>query len=225
MRYAAIMILALGLAAPQAAADRKLVASDIPGARLKTEGRLVIEGDGSSVRAYQVDGNLRKQLIRIQSSRRAYAPRPFGPEIYDSSARVSFPAPREIASVIAEASRKHGVDPRLVTAVAYRESGFRPDVVSTAGASGIMQLMPKTAEFLGVDEIFDIRQNIFGGVQYLRMLIDTFSGDLDLALAAYNAGPGAVERHRGVPPYRETVEYIRRVRGDYERALGRHPRG
>ncbi|MDX1583604.1 MAG: lytic transglycosylase domain-containing protein, partial [Thermoanaerobaculia bacterium] len=121
------------------------------------------------------------------------------------------------------ASSTHGVDPRLVSAVAYRESAFDPGIVSSAGACGIMQLMPKTAEILGVTEIFDVRQNVFGGTRYLRMLLDTFSGDLDLALAAYNAGPGAVERYRGVPPYRETVEYIRRVRSDYERSLGRGP--
>ena len=79
--------------------------------------------------------------------------------------------------------------------------------------------MPKTAEILGVTEIFDVRQNIFGGTQYLRMLLDTFSGDLDLTLAAYNAGPGAVERYRGIPPYRETVNYVRNVRAVYERSL------
>jgi len=82
-----------------------------------------------------------------------------------------------------------------------------------------MQLMPATARFLGVTNVFDARENIFGGTRYLRTLLDTFGGDLDLALAAYNAGPGAVEKYRGVPPYRETREYVAAVRASYEKAL------
>lgn len=218
-RFAVMMLFAL-VALPAQGQD-KLVADQIPGVGIRSSGRVVIRGDGRSIHAYQIDGNLTRQLVRIKSVRRSYSPRPFGPEVYDSRSRAPRVVPAEIRRVIEEAAREHGVDPRLVSAVAYRESGYDPTIVSKAGACGVMQLMPKTAEILGVDEIFDIRQNIFGGTRYLRMLLDTFSGDLDLTLAAYNAGPGAVERHKGVPPYRETIEYIRRVRGDYERSLGR----
>ncbi len=82
-----------------------------------------------------------------------------------------------------------------------------------------MQLMPATARFLGMSDVFDIRENVFGGTRYLRTLLDTFHGDLDLTLAAYNAGPGAVQRYNGVPPYRETQQYVKLVRAAYERAL------
>ncbi len=224
MKSFVIMILCAIAGLPLYGSGRKLVADEIPGVGIRTSGRVVIRGDGRTIHAYQIDGNLTRQLVRIHSTRRSFSPRPFGPEVYDSRAGVPKVVPEEIRLVIEEASRKHGVDPRLVSAIAYRESGYDPNIVSKAGACGVMQLMPKTAEILGVEKIFDIRQNVFGGTQYLKMLLDTFSGDLDLALAAYNAGPGAVERHRGVPPYRETIEYIRRVRGDYERALGRNPR-
>jgi len=84
-----------------------------------------------------------------------------------------------------------------------------------------MQLMPATARRLGVLDSFDARQNIFGGTRYLRTLLDTFGGDLDLTLAAYNAGPGAVEKYRGVPPYRETRAYVAAVRATYEHSLAR----
>lgn len=220
-----LLIILIAIAAVPLYADKKLSAEKIPNVGLRANGRVVVHGDSGSVRAYEIDGNLRRQLVRIKSTRKTYAIRPFGPEIYQSDAAVPSRVPEEYRQVIEEASTTHGVDPRLVSAIAYRESAFDPSTVSHAGACGIMQLMPRTAEILGVKEIFDVRQNIFGGARYLRMLLDTFSGDLDLALAAYNAGPGAVERHRGVPPYQETVDYIRRVRSDYERELGRQPRG
>ena len=121
--------------------------------------------------------------------------------------------------MIEEAARTHGVDPRLVAAVASRESAWNPNAVSPAGACGIMQLMPATARFLGLADLFDPRANIFAGTHYLRTLLDTFHGDLDLALAAYNAGPGAVQKYNGVPPYRETQQYVKIVRASYERAL------
>lgn len=129
----------------------------------------------------------------------------------------SMAMPRYLASVIDEASRTHGVDPRLVAAVARRESAFNANAVSTAGACGIMQLMPDTARLFGVSDIFDVRQNVFAGARYLRTLLDSFNGNLDLALAAYNAGPGAVAKYNGVPPFAETRAYIRAVRSTYER--------
>ncbi len=127
--------------------------------------------------------------------------------------------PRYLASLIEEASRAHSVDPRLVAAVARRESAFDPDAVSRVGAGGIMQLMPDTARLLGVSDVFDARQNVFAGTRYLRTLLDTYKGDLDLALAAYNAGPKAVDKYNGIPPYRETKAYVAAVRATYERSL------
>ena len=111
---------------------------------------------------------------------------------------------------VTEAATKYGVDPVLVRAVAWQESRFRDSAVSPKGAIGVMQLMPETASWLGVNP-YDPRDNIFGGVAYLSTLLDRFGGDVRLALAAYNAGPEAVARHRGIPPYRETQNYVKAI--------------
>jgi hypothetical protein len=110
-----------------------------------------------------------------------------------------------------EAARLHQVSTDLVKAVIAVESEFDQWAVSSKGARGLMQLMPDTARRLGVGDSFDARQNIFAGTQYLRQMLDRFGGDVDLALAAYNAGPNAVVRYGGVPPYRETRGYLRKV--------------
>lgn len=120
------------------------------------------------------------------------------------------------AELINAAAQSHGLDPRLVAAVASRESRWNPNAVSPAGACGIMQLMPATARMLGLSDIFDVKQNIDGGARYLRSLLDTFNGDLDLTLAAYNAGPGAVQRYGSVPPFPETRAYVKAVRAAYD---------
>lgn len=112
---------------------------------------------------------------------------------------------------IQDAAAQYGLDPDLVAAVVRTESGFRTRAVSPKGAMGLMQLMPSTARLLGVEDAFDGRDNVFGGCKYLRSLIDQFNGDLKLALAAYNAGPEAVARHNGIPPYPETQNYVRQV--------------
>jgi soluble lytic murein transglycosylase len=116
---------------------------------------------------------------------------------------------------ILRAGRKHEISPALVKAVIHAESAFDPDARSRRGASGLMQLMPLTARQMGVADPFDPAQNIQGGTRYLKHLIGRF-GDLELAVAAYNAGPEAVRRHRGVPPYRETRSYVRNVIGLYQ---------
>lgn len=123
-------------------------------------------------------------------------------------------------ALILEASQQFGVDPALVRAVARMESGFDPLAVSSAGALGIMQLMPALAEELGVDDPFDPRQNIFGGVRYLRALLDAHRGNEALALASYNAGPGAVQAHAGIPPYPETQHYVRTITSRLARERG-----
>jgi cell wall-associated NlpC family hydrolase len=120
--------------------------------------------------------------------------------------------------LFAQAGAKHGVDPALLAAVAKAESGFNPRAVSHAGARGLMQLMPSTAAGLGVDDAFDPPQAVDGSARLLRSLLTRFGGRVDLALAGYNAGPGAVQRYGGVPPYAETRAYVSRV-NDYWEAL------
>lgn len=113
-------------------------------------------------------------------------------------------------SLIKEAAARYQVDPRLVAAVAQTESGGNQKAVSPAGAVGVMQLMPETAAGLGVNP-YDKRQNIEGGAKYLRQMMDTFGGDVQKAVAAYNAGPQAVKEYNGIPPYRETQDYVNKV--------------
>lgn len=124
-------------------------------------------------------------------------------------------APRELRQRITDYALAQDLDPRLVEAVIRVESAFDARAVSVKGAMGLMQLMPGTASDLGVENAFDVEENLRGGTAYLRSLLDRFSGDLTLALAGYNAGPGAVEKYRGVPPYRETTDYVRRVLAAY----------
>ena len=121
---------------------------------------------------------------------------------------------------IRQAAEQHGVEPQLVEAMIGVESAFDPRAVSRKGARGLMQLMPETAVALGVRNSFNPRQNIEGGVRYLRYLLDRYGGNLPLALAAYNAGPRGVEWHRGIPPYPETWLYVRRVMDLYRNAGG-----
>lgn len=118
----------------------------------------------------------------------------------------------EIAIAIASASARYEMDPNLIRAVIRAESSYNPNAVSSAGAMGLMQLMPRTAESLGVTDPFNISQNVHGGTKYLRNLLDRFDGDLELALAGYNAGAGNVIRHGGIPPFRETQNYVPRVK-------------
>ena len=113
--------------------------------------------------------------------------------------------------VIQQSASRHQVDPDLVRAIVRVESNFDPYAVSLRGAQGLMQLIPATAQRFGVRDAFDPRANLEGGVRYLRYLIDLYGGDLELALAAYNAGENAVSRYNGVPPYRETRNYLRKI--------------
>ncbi len=112
---------------------------------------------------------------------------------------------------IAAAAREFGVEEAIVRAIIHAESAFNPAALSHAGAQGLMQLMPPTARRFGVTDSYDATQNIRGGVQYLAWLLRRFNGDLTLAAAGYNAGEGAVDRHKGVPPYSETQRYVQRV--------------
>jgi soluble lytic murein transglycosylase-like protein len=118
----------------------------------------------------------------------------------------------DFSSIINRVAKKHGVDPALIRALIHAESGFNPSAISKQGAQGLMQLMPATARQLGVRDAMDARQNITGGVTYLAQLLKQFDGDIRLASAAYNAGPNAVKKYAGVPPYAETRTYVKRVK-------------
>ena len=115
------------------------------------------------------------------------------------------------AEIIAAAAEAHGVDPMLVRALIQVESGYRPRARSPRGAMGLMQLMPSTAREYNVRHPFEPKANIEAGIKHLKTLIDRFGDDVGLALAAYNAGPGAVEKFNGIPPYRETRSYVSRI--------------
>ncbi len=152
---------------------------------------------------------------RKPSDRDATAPGP---------SRRSTGAPARLGPLLDEVSRRHGMDPKLIATVIGVESGFDEMAVSPKGARGLMQLMPETARLYGVQNVHDARDNVEAGVAYLKDLTRRYDGNLRLALAAYNAGPEAVERAGGVPNYRETRTYIRRIEARYgrdlERALG-----
>jgi soluble lytic murein transglycosylase-like protein len=119
--------------------------------------------------------------------------------------------PAEFEQLIRTCSDKYGVNPCLVKAVIHAESGYNPNAVSSKGASGLMQLMPGTAKSLKVADRFNPKDNVEGGVKYLRFLLDTFRGDVSLAVAAYNAGLSKVAKYGGIPPYNETRTYVNRV--------------
>lgn len=121
-----------------------------------------------------------------------------------------------IARHVEQYSQRHGIDPHLVMAVIEVESGFNHQAVSRAGAQGLMQIMPATQQDLGLTAPFDPAENIEAGIRYLKMLMDRFP-NLTLALAAYNAGPANVERYNGIPPFRETQDYVRKVTANYDR--------
>jgi soluble lytic murein transglycosylase-like protein len=133
---------------------------------------------------------------------------------YLSTGASELPAGTPYGAEITAAAKKHGIDPALLAGLVKQESGFDPNAGSSAGARGLTQLMPATAAGLGVTNVLDPIQNLDGGAKYLRQQLDAFGGDVTRALAAYNAGPGAVQRYGGVPPYAETQNYVRIVQAN-----------
>jgi soluble lytic murein transglycosylase-like protein len=123
--------------------------------------------------------------------------------------------PDQIDSLVSQNAATWQVDPSLVKAIIANESGFNANATSKVGAQGLMQLMPSTAQSVGVRNSYDPAQNVAGGTRYLKGLLDRFNGDVRLAVAAYNAGPGAVEKYGDVPPYAETQNYVQNVLGSY----------
>jgi len=130
-------------------------------------------------------------------------------ETKDTSTKSSVSG--KFADLIEQASEKYKVDADLIQAVIKAESGFNPKAKSSAGAMGLMQLMPFTADSLGVGDPYDPKENIFGGTKLLHRLLDRYNNNLSLALAAYNAGPGAVDKYGGIPPYQQTQTYVKRI--------------
>ncbi len=125
-----------------------------------------------------------------------------------------------IEAIVERQAERHAINPDLVRAVIQVESAWNPRAVSSKGAIGLMQLMPATARELGVTDPFDPAQNIRGGVRYLKRLLERYDGNAELALAAYNAGPGAVDRYGRIPPYRETQNYVRKIKSVTEIRVG-----
>lgn len=195
MRRAILLFALLSLAGAEARSEIALLSS---GLTLKLDGHRV---EGETVMLALKGGG---EMGVPRSAVRGFVP----DEVLDE---VAVPAGGDLRQLAAAAAHRHGLDPDLVMAVAAVESGFRPEAVSPKGALGLMQLMPGTAASLGVGNAFDPAQNLDGGARYLGQLLTLYGGDLARALAAYNAGEGAVHRHGGVPPFRETRAYVKKV--------------
>ena len=134
---------------------------------------------------------------------------------HQTPAQIPSEESTSIEDLITRSAHEYGIDPELVKAIAIAESDMNQDEISPVGAIGVMQLMPETAAGLGVDP-YDTNENISGGTRYLKQMLDTFNGNVPLAVAAYNAGPGAVQRYGGIPPYSETKNYVGRVMDMYQ---------
>ena len=169
---------------------------------LKVKGEFFDRGvdiDTSSI----TNATLRRAIEEVNDATRRYNP----DEPYTEKS--------QILSMVNKIARDNGVDEKLVQAVIKQESGFNPNAKSKVGAMGLMQLMPATAKALGVKDPYNAAQNVEGGVKYLKSMLNKYNGNVILALAAYNAGPNAVDKYSGVPPYKETQNYVRNILANY----------
>jgi soluble lytic murein transglycosylase-like protein len=168
-----------------------------------------------ATKASEVKNLTPQSLADYRSNAHPVRLKPLRKKTYDQSAGTGaskeLNTPEELRALIEANARKHGLPTQLVAAVIKVESNFDSRAVSSEGARGLMQLMPTTARELGVRNSFDAAQNINGGCRYLKEMLDRFDGKLELAIAAYNAGPGAVEKYGRIPPYQETQKYVRKV--------------
>ena len=204
-RFAVILVLA---ALPALAGEYAVLSS---GYRLHAERH---EVDGGNIRLFENGGVTVLAVDQIRSFEvEEYTPPPRVPATPEKPASAPQLSTREL---ITTAAKKHGLPPALVHSVVAAESGYRTDAVSPKGAIGLMQLMPATAKTLGADPKVP-EQNVDAGAEYLRELLLKYDGHSERALAAYNAGPGAVDRYKGVPPYRETRAYVSRVLRTYDK--------
>ena len=146
---------------------------------------------------------LKRAIQEVNDARKDYSK----PEIRSSNS--------QILDMVNKVARKHGVDEKLVQALIKQESGFNPKAKSKVGAMGLMQLMPATAKSLGVKDPYNPQQNVEGGVKYLKSMLNKYNGNVILALAAYNAGPNAVDKYDGIPPYKETQNYVKSILANY----------
>jgi soluble lytic murein transglycosylase-like protein len=176
------------------------------------------ETSGGKVRLYNADGYIEMDAAAVwgYEAEEYVPPAPAPAPATPTPAAQPAPSPSQLADAAAD---KYGLPRRLVRSVISRESDFQPQAVSPKGAIGLMQLMPATAEALGADPR-DPAQNVDAGTRYLRDLLEKYDGGLWHALAAYNAGPGAVDKYQGVPPYRETIDYVGRIDRDLKKAAG-----
>jgi len=187
------------LAAAPARADFALLTN---GMRLRVEGQ---EQQGSSLRLYVPGGYLDVAPSDVQAWEKE---EPQTPATEPAKPTTASP---DLRALLSSAGSRQGLDPALLRSMIAEESNFRVDAVSRKGARGLMQIMPQTGDLLGVKDLFSPGENIHGGAQYIRSLLERYAGDLAKALAAYNAGPAAVDRYHGIPPYVETQNYVRRV--------------